>query len=248
MSNPDAEQVIPIAVTSLRKEVKNKFGNRVVCLLFYGSHAYSRPRSDGSDYDYYLLLDKPKNGDLQILKSICDKSINSDFSLQYLSVLERRGWNNFQHGNHGAFFLFHLASSITLLGTNIFSRKVMQLDRDTVVNSLVSQIEEYFWRLDHWHINGLKDKELLLSTKKYLVRICQDIMLAKGDISFQEINVSTDTEFVKTYLTGKYYLSKKTTQKLTAFLKIATLSKSKEEYPKLRETLYRDFLNEFYHG
>ena len=183
---------------------------RIVSLLFYGSQAFNRSQSRYSDYDFYLLLDSPKANDALVGRDFVQRLDSIDITIQYLDLIEARGWKNFQFGNHGIFFLLHLASAITLHGTNIFQRKLTIIEPSKIRQSLFAQIEEYFWRLNHWFLT-IKDEEWLLSQyKKYIIRIIEDILLLFGDISFAEINTLTYQEIICSFLATKGYFSSET--------------------------------------
>lgn len=97
----------------------------------------------------------------------------------------QNGWDNFQSDNHGVFFLYHFASARAIIGDNIFLRKIHLVQTADMIASLRRQIIEYFWRLDN-AIFTLTDEELINSDmfRKYSVRITQDLLVSRGDISF----------------------------------------------------------------
>lgn len=224
---------------NISRDISDVFESRIISFLYYGSHAFSgKTRSRFSDYDFCLVLDKHIPTDLSELKKITGRYKGIDLTVHYLNDLEEIGWNSFQHGNHGTFFLLHLAASKTLLGINIFERKIAVLDKADIKDSLRRQIIEYFWRLDHWYLSETENQKLNLRYKKYLIRIAQDIMVSRGDISFSEINRLSDMEFINSHLGDKNYFSTKTKKQ---FHKISTSEPSLIRYIQLRESLYRDF-------
>lgn len=125
-----------------------------------------------------------------------------------------------------------------LLGSNVFARKISILKNADIRESLRRQIIEYFWRLDHWYLGDYREVVLIDKFTKYLVRIAQDLLVTKGDISFGEINVLSHKKFIKVHLPDKSYLSEDTKQ---GFEKIGTDAASIEELVQLKESLYEDF-------
>ena len=225
----------------LSEEISLLFGNRIVCLLYYGSNAFNKDiNSDYSDYDFCLVLDKYDSKDLINLKKIISKYNRIDITLHSLFDLELIGWSNFQHGNHGEFFLLHLANSKIILGNNIFQRKLSIIDYSNIKKSIKTQIIEYFWRLDHWYFTVKNENELNIKFKKYLIRILQDILLYKGDISFFEINTINSQEFIDNWIDDKNYISIETKKSL---MKINQNSYKVEYYVYLKTLIYNDFRN-----
>lgn len=210
---------------------------RIVCLLFYGSSAYKNDNHTGnSDFDYCLLLKSRQPDDHILLRELCLAHPSVDLTVHYLDILESQGWSKFRHGNHGVFFLFHLASSKTVIGTNVFARKVVHLDSRAVKESLEAQIVEYFWRLDNWFFN-IDSKELIIKFRKYLTRVAQDILAMKGDISYFEINGFNKSKFHEVYIVDKPYFSKRTKQ----LFELLPTTGSIEVISELREKLEYDF-------
>jgi hypothetical protein len=229
------------------QSIKSSFGNRVVCLLYYGSNAFpEKKKSLLSDYDFCLVLDKSKSKDLEKLKEITSSYRGIDLTLHYLNDLEDRGWTNFQHGSHGAFFLLHLASARTLIGENIFARKTAFLDKRIVRDSIEHQITEYFWRLTHWYLLEMDENKLCDLYEKYLIRIAQDMLAARGDISFDEINTMSHKDIVTKFIAKKRYFSKKT---IKFFMDTITKQRKKSlsfsYFNNLRDSLYNDFKRDF---
>lgn len=228
------------------ERIATAFGKRIVCLLYYGSNAFpQKSRSKLSDYDFCLVLDRYKEKDISKLKEITKDYNGIDLTLHYVEDLDELGWNNFQHGNHGVFFLLHLASARTLLGVNVFSRKIPYINRQNVIDSLERQIIEYFWRLNHWYLSELDESKLAVRYKKYLIRIAQDILVAKGDISFSEINVINNRKLIEDFVCSQSYFSTKTKKYFLELLKERPLKPPFRVLNRLRETLYRDFRKAF---
>lgn len=225
------------------EEIRKTFGKRVVSLLYYGSNAFaSKQRSEFSDFDFCLVLDRRHPKDLLRIKRLTTKSNGIDLTLHYLDDLEAIGWNRFQHGNHGTFFLLHLASAKTILGVNIFARKIPVLENADIKESLVRQIIEYFWRLDHWYFEGNDAKETVRKFRKYLIRVAQDLLVSQGDISFEEINHLDSDKFITDYIANKKYLSKSTK---TGFNHLRSDKATIDDCIKLKISLYEDFRSLF---
>lgn len=223
----------------LSKEISEKFRERIVCFLYYGSNAFAnRTRTKLSDFDFCLVLDEYAPADLAELRSITSKYQSLDFSLHYLQYLEEMGWKSFQHGSMGQFFMLDLASARALIGTNIFERKLLLLDKSTIKDSLKRKIIEHFWRLDHWYLSGTADEHLAMQYKKHLIRIAHNILIAQEDISYAELNATSNDEFIDNYVDDKPYFSHVTKEYFKAL-------KSDEPdfaiYLTLREAIYSDF-------
>jgi hypothetical protein len=231
-------------VTTIKILLEKEFKQRIVCLLYYGSNAFNRELRKNSDFDFCLVLDTQKHDDIKCIRSITLRYPHIEMTLHYLDDLNSAGWDNFQSDNHGVFYLFHFAAAKTLLGSNIFSRKIFLLRNANVHESLRRQIVEYFWRIDNG-LFKLSEEEIVQSTffRKYMVRIAQDIMVAQGDISFLEINQTSHTDFVNNFVLDKEYFSKNT-KKLFAFM-VKNNIVSVNKLITFKEELYGDFKRVF---
>jgi hypothetical protein len=224
----------------LAREIEKLFGpNRIVCLLYYGSKAFNRSKSEYSDFDFYLMLDEYKDKDTVKLRELITKYNLLDITVQYKKDIERKGWDRYQHGNHGIFFMLHHASAITLLGTNIFQRKLTTLEAKNVIASLLFQIEEYFWRLNHWYFTEKDTQKVIIKYEKYIVRIIQDMLVIRGDISFFEINTVDYLVVIKQFMNEKAYFSKNT---CSLALECYSQDNSIEKLIELQRYLYEDYL------
>lgn len=228
------------------KEICEKFNsifkNRIICLLYYGSHAYDREIKETSDYDFCLVLDERQSKDNLYIRKVLNGLKKVELTLHYLKDLEEDGWDNFHSDNHGIFYMYHFASTQAIIGNNIFARKIHLLQSADVIASLRRQVIEYFWRLDNI-IFTLPDNELINSDilRKYSIRILQDLLIIKGEISFEEINRLNYTEFYNDILIKSYYISN--TTKELVWLIINKLDISVENIIVLKEVLYEDFKN-----
>jgi hypothetical protein len=219
--------------------IKRTFGERVVCLLFYGSRACpDRTVRPTSDYDFCLVLDAPVPEDLHKLRRLCLEYDRTDTIFYYLSELEQRGWHNFQLGNHGVFSLLYLASAKPVIGTNIFDPKTSLVDGTKVRKSLRFQVMEYLWRLDSWILNLQSEEELIQKMQKYLLRISHDMQAMQGDLSFREINEYNNQYYLDNHIDDKDYFSE-TSKRL---LKRLSDSPELSELIALKESLKEDFL------
>ncbi len=191
------------------KEVVSLYGkDRVVDFLFYGSGATNKNTTQDSDLDFYLLLDLPHDDDLIKLRA-CLQSYNIvDISLQYKSIIEVKGVKNFQHGNHGTFFFKYLATAQSIIGNNYFLNKLNFLDKHKEEQSLLFQIEEYFWRLNKSYLYSSDDKWKIFF-RKYIMRICIDMMLIENNISYSDINMYSHLEIIEKYIAKSQIFSSK---------------------------------------
>jgi len=229
-------------IEKLCEDLKINFNKRIVCLLYYGSNAYKREVKKSSDYDFCLVLDQRLPNDLNKIKSITKKLFKVEMTLHYLDELKKDGWNNFQSDNHGVFYLYNFASAKSLIGDNIFLRKMHLVKSDEVIASLRRQIIEYFWRLDNCFFT-LSDENLVKSDiiRKYSVRIVQDLLLICGDISFFEINEINYSKFFYKFVENKEYFQNDTKALLIKLINNDNILV--EDLIELKEKLYQDFRN-----
>lgn len=222
----------------------NAFGSkRIICLLFYGSNAFNRAERPNSDYDFYLLLDKYQSKDKRLLKALT-KSVDFELDLtyQYLVDLETVRWENYQLGNHGLFYMLNFAQSITLLGTNVFQRKLVNLESMPIKKSIMFQIQEYFWRLDNWHLKEADPTRLRENYTKYINRIISDMLLLNGDICFSEINRHKYCDTAKLIKSAGYFSNETIRLVHAVFIKHKN---SLQSLLKLQRALYEDFLRQY---
>lgn len=215
---------------------------RVICLLFYGSNAFKRSEHRSSDYDFYILLNKYESGDTNNLKDVVscfNEGKTIDLTYQYLEDIERVGWDSYQLGNHGVFYILNFAQAITLYGTNVFQRRLSQLHSNLITDSIMRQIQEYFWRLDDWIIKEEWNENLISKYKKYLIRIAYDFMVSKADISFAEIN-SYKFHEIADLASTKDYFSSNTKQVLKDVFHSSYENIS--NFLALKRSLYEDFI------
>ncbi len=224
-------------------EILNLFSkDRIICILFYGTNAFNRSESKFSDYDFYVMFDKFLKEDDILIKQLINlfPNLNIDITYQYLEDLEKIGWQNYQLGNHGLFYMLNFAQAILLYGYNIFQRKLILIDNDKLRESILFQIQEYFWRLDNWFLKEDENELLYSRYKKYVIRILVDILLFNGDISFQEINVKLYKEIIQ-LVNIKPYISDETKQKLKEIY-IINNKPNIYEFRELKRLIYEDYL------
>lgn len=232
---------ILISPQQIVEKLRFVFGDkRIVNLLHYGSSATGRNFTEKSDLDLYLILDSPQSDDIKHLKSIILENPKLDFSLQYESILERKGVNNFQHGNHGIFFLFYLATADSLIGENYFAKRLAQVDLTKEKLSLLYQIEEYFWRLSKWYLYEI-DSVWILYYQKYILRVCIDMLLFEDLMPYREVSALSHLEIIDRYIRNAKMFSMDTKNLITK-----QYSEPKTElWTELRDALYQDYLSIF---
>jgi len=224
-------------------EILNLFSkDRIICILSYGTNAFNRSESKFSDYDFYVMFDKFLKEDDILIKQLINlfPNLNIDITYQYLEDLEKIGWQNYQLGNHGLFYMLNFAQAILLYGYNIFQRKLILIDNDKLRESILFQIQEYFWRLDNWFLKEDENELLYSRYKKYVIRILVDILLFNADISFQEINVKLYKEIIQ-LVNIKPYISDETKQKLKEIY-IINNKPNIYEFRELKRLIYEDYL------
>ncbi len=220
--------------------LKEKFGSRIICLLYYGSTAFQREVKDTSDYDFCLVLDRREKDDLKKIRMTTLFHPKVELTLHYLKEIEDDGWDNFHSDNHGVFYVHHFASIDAIIGENIFLRHIHLLNNNNVIESLKKQIIEYFWRMENAIFTN-SDSDLIKNNlfKKYTIRILQDIMVSKGQISFREINKIDYQAFINDYLQP----NKEFSEKLKSLVNKSIEEKfiSSDEIIELKELLYSEY-------
>lgn len=180
------------------KDIESKFLDRVVSLVGYGSYFFDRPH-DNSDIDLCLLLDTRRYQDLANIRNIiANNNSHIDITIHYLDEIELRGWDNFHHGTHGVFFLHHLANSIVLSGSDIFSRKSVQVPVTRYKESLVNQVYQY---IDRIQVQLMHDTLVPIDFfRKYLTRTMTDMMLLESELSYREVNTNSAVELMNNFI------------------------------------------------
>src|SRR4030042_6673573 len=103
--------------------VKNNLPkDRVICLLGYGS-SLSDSKNLPKDYDFLLLLDKYDQKDYELLKKV-KNNLSLDLFIDYWEYINQRGFDNYQRGRHGTYFIPILATAKCLLGKNIYKENL----------------------------------------------------------------------------------------------------------------------------
>ena len=230
-----------VIVKSFVDEVVRTFeSDSISAILYYGSRAYDRFHAT-SDYDLMVLIKSNKNPrDLIKIGKIANKYPNFDITFRYLSDIESIGWDKFRHGSHGIFFMHVLAGSTILYGDNIFARKLAHIDPVAYKQALNEQIEDYFWRLNHWAVNDAENIcNDIAKYQKYIARIIQDMLVYHGDISYQEINHCQDIDLFGKYVADKSYFSGLTKR---LFANIFEIKVTNTMIVQLMYALYEDYL------
>lgn len=178
--------------------LNNKFGDRIISLIGYGSYYFERS-TNCNDIDLCMLLDERQEYDFDDLHKLIRSSYPAiDITVHYLNEIERKGWQNFTHGTHGIFFLKHLAHSELLLGDDIFARKSILISQKKYSESLAIQINQYIDRIQNYLIKESDKNQQFF--QKYFTRILIDILLLNADISFREINKSSNKKISEYFI------------------------------------------------
>lgn len=230
----------------IKKEVKkfilNNFGeNRIICLLSYGSRSEHDEFQKFGDLDYLLVCDKFREQDYVLIKQLICKYPQLDFYMHYFDKLKKKGFENFQHGNHGVFFLNVFAEAKTIIGKNVFKKFYKKIGKNDEIKSLLFQIEEYFWRINHWYFTKNWDNELNRKFKKYFFRICFDILLCEQEFSYSKISQTSYDNFIKNHIMSSGSFSDKTKGMLIM------LNKQKKDWNEktfclLTDSLHNDYI------
>ncbi len=193
---------------SIIDAMQGKFGDRIISLVGYGSY-YFEKSDNCNDIDLCLLLNERHNNDFISLNELIKSTSPAiDITVHYLNEIEDRGWQNFTHGNHGIFFLKHLAHSELLLGDDIFARKSTLISQKKYFKSLIKQINQYTDRIQNKLIATRAEDQKFF--QKYFTRIMIDILLLNSDISFREINKSSNLKIYESFVEPNLIFSDKT--------------------------------------
>ena len=234
--------------TEFPEQFKNEIlkyypSDRIACLLFFGSKAFCGQQSEHSDYDFFLLLDKEAVDDFSKMKTIIRKFSDVDVTVQYRSSLLEKGAKYFQQGNHGVFFFLLLTTAHVLLGENFFLKNKQLLVWESVKESLLRQVEEYFFRLHRTYLYTEKDADWKSFYRKYLIRIAIDLLLVNKEMPFEEVNFTSYAQLFECSIRPSTFFSEET-KKGFSTLYLSDVN-SETEWFSLKQCLYNDYLKCF---
>lgn len=180
----DKIDIVKYIIDSIQRHFKKQ---RIICLILYGS-ALNESKIEPKDYDLLLLLDRYSKTDYQMLK-IVKNNFPVELFIDYKDQILRKGLENYQRGRHGSYFVGCLAYGKCLLGNNFYLSNLDKISRNIMQRDLLFRIEEYFYRIQQHYVNdGLNDNDSLRMVKKYISRICMDLLLYSGELTFVDIH------------------------------------------------------------
>lgn len=155
--------------------------------MAFGS-SFSNAVTPPEDYDFLLLLNQYEINDLTLLKKV-NGHLPVELVIDYLDQINRRGLENYQRGRHGSYFVACLASAKCLLGQNFYLSNFGKIPRSSIKRDLLYRIEEYFYRIQKYYVIGAhEDADAMRMIRKYLSRICMDLMLFSEELEFQDVH------------------------------------------------------------
>lgn len=205
--------------------------HNLVSFLLYGSVLTSR--NNAHDLDGIIIVKKVDDSLKSLFKLLENKYKKLDFNiytedeiLSNLSFYTRE------------FKLEYLAKSLCLYGNNILEQEFLKVDnfkyRQSILIRSIEHVQlvrqKYFLSLD-------PDSVKLVYLKKYLIRICKNILLFKGAYNYTQVNLLEEDEIEKVLAEHEILLSSISLRDLNSveecFILIQSLSsvliKCKEE-------------------
>jgi hypothetical protein len=152
---------------------------RLEAVLWIGSASRGLDMHDASDLDIQVVMDHPNAEATCALADIFVGRGSVDLSIMYRTEILSRRTVNFQNGTKGSFFIYVLASAVTLYGTNPYEILVDALTLDEVRPSVMFTIREYLARLRVMVVYG---GERSYEFKKYSLKLLRDILVYTGEL------------------------------------------------------------------
>lgn len=177
-----------VYLNNLTNIIVNRLGkNRVICIINYGS-VLSNSSIEPKDYDLIVLIKDFNPFDYSILREIKINYRKAEIFLDYLNVIKKRGILNYQRGRHGSYFFKVLAYGKCLYGKNYYLKNIKEISLKQIRKDLLYRIEEYFYRIQKDYINNFDLNKEDLQIKKYISRICLDLLLFSGELDFKDMH------------------------------------------------------------
>lgn len=205
--------------------------DNLVSFLLYGSVLTSR--NNAYDLDGIIIVKKVDDSLKSLFKLLENKYKKLDFNiytedeiLSNLSFYTRE------------FKLEYLAKSLCLYGNNILEQEFLKVDNFKYRQSILIRSIEHMQLVRQKYFLSLDpDSVKLVYLKKYLIRICKNILLFKGAYNHTEVNLLEEDEIEKVLAEHEILLSSISLKDLNSaeeyFISIQSLSsvlvKCKEE-------------------
>lgn len=219
------------AVDFVRELASKAVEDNIECVLLFGSALHDdNPR----DIDVFVLLKSYKPNDLPLLREATKDFPLVDLHVQWLNDLNRQ--KSLRFGNQGAYFGQILSRSKVLYGINPFGGLVEMLS-DNDKEDLRRKVAEYVFRLDQMFMRTDGKAQDLTYLRKYLIRICLDLLLLSGELKPRDLHAFSLGEAEALILDSR--LCRSRLPEVGQFL--ADLEWS--AYPAFRKSLYGVFLS-----
>lgn len=168
---------------------------RLVSLLWIGSAARDQDVHDNSDLDIQVILDRPDTAAMRALAIAFENHPLVDLSIIHLSdIVTNDGYQVFQDGTKGAFFVHVLAAGVLLYGDDVYGRLAGELPLDAVRTSLVFTIREYLARL---RVMVVLRPESPFSFKKYTVKLLRDVLTYSEHLPLARLAHTSNQDIVE---------------------------------------------------
>jgi hypothetical protein len=219
---------------------KNFSPERVICLMTYGS-SLSEQLIPPEDYDFLLLLKTYDAGDYDLISEVTKSNLKIDFFLDYEDQIIQKGFENYQRGRHGVYFFAALSTAQCLIGKNFYLENISKIPEKNIKHDLLFRIEEYFYRIQKNYIwqNQKSDSSALL--KKYISRICMDLLLYNGEMTFSEVHTIHYVSVVNVLVPSSNLFSSHLKEQIRIFF----LRGDEKQVPVIVGELYKVYLSLF---
>ena len=193
----DAVSGLACAVNVCRRITREMPEDQVVCILAYGSAVFGQAQSDLSDVDVTVVLREARAEDAKILNSCKRVYPLLDLTLQYRSDINFDAPEDYQFGNHGAFYAKVFASARTLYGDNIFVGLADRISEEGYRDSLKRQAREHLWRIQQCEAQHGSDSKVFCEyARKYILRVMQNLYFMKMGIDYELFKGKSWTQWV----------------------------------------------------
>lgn len=176
---------------------------RLDAVLWIGSASRNLDVHRDSDLDLQVVMDHPDVETISALADIFAGRAGVDLSVIYRTdILTRTGQVNFQDGTKGSFFVYVLASAVTLYGRNPYSVLLDGLTHDEVLPSLTFTIREYLARL---RVMVVCRGERSYEFKKYSLKLLRDILVYTGELPLLDMPHTSNRDVLELVIRSHFF-------------------------------------------
>lgn len=180
--------------------------SQLVCILAYGSSVFRSSPVNPRDVDLTAILRRHDGGDARILHTAYLASDQIDLTFQYLDDIPDASPDDYQFGNHGAFYAVMFASAVVVHGSNPFVDLATRVSPAALRASLVRQVREHLWRLQHSQArHGPDGSAFLREAHKYLIRIMQNMYFQRHAVDYSRFHTSTWPEWLDVFAASRTF-------------------------------------------